>query len=181
MSVSIPVHHWLTVTSLNSQASYGWDDAYTPQAYIDDVKYLSTHVLCWPRVPELLELGLKFDLIRKLDDIARRVTHTKRPRTILTNPRNPPQGFVLKREHSDSATHVILPKNGRTTGVNDDNGTYRWIAQEVAPLLRKWGEFRVIFVGRVPLYAILTTPKAGKWEWHKCRPYSLKALRCVVL
>jgi hypothetical protein len=88
----------------------------------------------------------------------------------------------MKREHSDGARHVILPETGTTAQVNFEEDNHRWFAQEVAPLLRKWGEFRVIFVGQVPLYAMLTTPEQnGQWGWVKCKPYSLKVLRCVVL
>lgn len=65
--------------------------------------------------------------------------------------------------------------------IKDDGTGHRWIAQEMAPLLPKWGEYRVVFVGQTPLYAMLTTPRKDAWDWHECKPYSLKTLRCVVI
>jgi hypothetical protein len=94
---------------------------------------------------------------------------------------NPPQGWVMKREYSDASRHVLLPKKGKLQKIQDD-GKHRWIAQEMAPLLQKWGEYRVVFVGQTPLYAMLTTPQRNNgWDWHESKPYSLETLRYVVI
>jgi hypothetical protein len=113
----------------------------------------------------------------KLDWIANVVTQTKRPGSILLEgDAKPPQGWLVKREHSDGARHVKFPKT-RKDVVDFDRGSYRWIGQQMAPLLRKWGEYRVIFVDQKPLYAIITTPKSGAWLWCPVMPYSLQDLR----
>lgn len=167
---------------VNSQPEYEWDENYTSSRYIDDVKYLSSHVLCWPRVPELLEMGKKFNWIRQLDHIAEEVTKTKRPSSILLEDGDaPPKGWLMKREHSDGARHVVFPNNRRSVKVNR-GGNYRWIAQEVAPLLRQWGEYRVVLVGKKPLHVVITSPgKDGVWTWSELKPYSLDALRCGIV
>ena len=105
---------WLTLM-LQSLPEYGWNDTYSSGKYINDVKYMSSHVLCWPRVPELLKTGHKFNLIDKLDRIAQVVTKTKWPTShLLGTEDNPPRGWIVKREHSDIARHVIIPKTARS-------------------------------------------------------------------
>jgi hypothetical protein len=169
-----------TILFLNSLPEYGWDDEYDFEDYVDDVKYVANEVLCWPRVPELLDYASKYNLIRKLDKIAETITHTERPRTILMGAKDePPKGWMVKREHSDGGRHVEFPRSSKSKVMNNREGSYRWIAQEVAPLLRKLGEIRVVFVGQNPLYAVLTTPsKDWSWQWNLYqRPYSLARLR----
>jgi hypothetical protein len=95
---------------------------------------------------------------------------------------DPPQGWLIKREHSDTARHVIFPRNAKSIAKYDRSGDYRWFAQEMVPFLRQWGEFRVIFVGKIPIYTIITTPlKNGSWTWNRYdQPYSLDTLRWVI-
>ena len=152
-----------------SESVYGWDEGYTKEHYIEDIKYLSARVLCWPRVPELLQYGRKFDLINKLDSIASRITKTHRPRSILLSGEDerPPRGWVIKRERSDGARHVHFPKNGKATVTIKRQSDHRWIAQEFMPLLRVFGELRVICVNKELLYTMMTIPKneSGQWVW----------------
>ena len=89
---------------------------------------------------------------------------------------------MVKRENSDGAHHVVFPKNAKSVVSIEKGGSYQWIAQEMMPLLQKWGEYHVIFVGETPLYTMITTPqKHGEWLWDELKPYSLEALRCVMV
>jgi hypothetical protein len=169
---------------LVSLQEYEWDSHYSSTHYIEDVKYMSENVLCWPRVPEMLKYGYKYNMITKLDRIAKSVTHSKRPESRILEAKDAaPKGWIVKREHSDTARHVIFPMTSRSTiKLDGQEGKYRWIAQEMMPLLRKWGEIRVIFVDRIPCYAVLTAPtKKGPWDCRQYqKPYSLDALRRVL-
>jgi len=129
-------------------------------------------------------MGHKFNLISQLDSIAMEVTKTQRPRSILLEAEDvPPTGWLMKREHSDGARHIIFPKLSKSVAKGNRAGNYRWIAQEVAPLLRKWGEYRMVFVGQSPLYVMITTPQkdGSSWLWNEVKPYSLDALRCGIV
>jgi hypothetical protein len=127
-----------------------------------------------------LEFGLKHDLVEKLDSIAGSVTGTKRPKSLLLQANeNPPLGWLIKREYSDAARHVIFPRNAKSVAAYEESGDYRWFAQEMVPLLRQWGEIRIIFLNKIPLYAVLTTPsKNGSWTWDLYEhPNDLATLR----
>ena len=84
----------------------------------------------------MLEAGWESYLIRKLDKIADTITKTQRPRSILLEGTViPPRGWLVKRENSDGAHHVVFPKNAKSLVSIKKGGSYRWITQEMMPLL----------------------------------------------
>jgi hypothetical protein len=171
----------LCISFFHSLDYYEWNkrDDYSSDRYIEDLFYLGLHVLCWPRIPELREDGKKFEKIKMFDTIAANVTKTIRPKTKLLNGKDMvPPGWLVKREYSDDRRHVIFPDDKRKAARRVRDSKYRWMAQEVVPLITKLGEIRVVFVDREILYAVLTTPALEVWEWSVYnRPYSLKTLR----
>ena len=81
-------------------------------------------------------LGWKSYLIGKLDKITDAVTETKRPHSVLLGGTAiPPRGWLVKRENSDGAHHVIFPKNAKSLVSIKKGGSYQWITQEMMPLL----------------------------------------------
>ena len=113
------------------------------------------------------------------DSIATNVTKTVRPKTKLLNGKEKvPPGWLVKREYSDDRRHVIFPDGKRKGARRIRDSKYRWIAQEIVPLITKLGEIRVVFVDREILYATLTKPTLEGWESSVYnRPYRLKTLR----
>ena len=73
----------------------------------------------------MLEAGQKSYLIRKLDKIADTITKTLRPRSILLEGTAiPPRGWLVKRENSDGARHVVFPKNVKSVVSIENGGSY---------------------------------------------------------
>ena len=73
----------------------------------------------------MLEAGWKSYLIRKLDKIADTITKTQRPRSILLEGTAiPPRGWLVKRENSDGARHVIFSKSVKSVVSIENGGSY---------------------------------------------------------
>jgi hypothetical protein len=86
-----------------------------------------------------------------------------------------PSGWVLKREFSSSCEHVFLPKSKRLPKNFKREKSFRWIAQEFAPLLYQLGEFRILLVGLEEVIILHShSEKDFQWRWADYEnPYSL--------
>ena len=100
-----------------------------------------------------------------------------------------PKDAVLKRTHSDCGHHVIMPSDDvdRTWDILNDDlnipGSV-WIAQALIPTLRKLGEWKVIIIGRQPLYTVHAKYNEVKatWSWEPVESfYSLAEFWCVTI
>lgn len=107
-----------------------------------------------------LAMGRKYDATQTFEKIAAEMG-TGRPKTHLWKKGLPDaRKYVLKREFSDTSSHVILPGKRWPKEMGD----YRWILQEHAPLLGSAGEWRVFFGGGKIVHKILTK-KNGHQHW----------------
>jgi len=146
---------------------YGFKTADNVKDHADCLKALSQHIPVWPPVDEILAASRKADVINVFDRIANEVTHTVRPKTTLLNLplKSVPRDVVLKREGSDTGSHVLLPQRLQRTTLkalnNQLKGRFRWFAQTWIPELRQFGEWRVFIVdGKI--IEIVTTQPLGK-------------------
>jgi len=115
--------------------------------------------MIWPHPEHVDRVGVKSNLIASLDEIAREVTFTPRPVTkVIKRPCPIPTDTVLKRTHSDTGKHVVLPNTiGRTWDkLQDGPRGSIWLSQTYIPTLPQLGEFRVMLVNGEPLYTIFT-------------------------
>jgi hypothetical protein len=134
------------------------------------MRSLSEVLPVWPPVREQTDAVRKCILVRKLDDIAEQ-TQRKRPYSCQLTATNPPTDgwkkrlWVLKRERSSCAEHVMLP-NVETPLNEETRATrlldrYQWLVQEYMPLLKEVGEWRVVVIeGRVE-YVVFTHSDEG--------------------
>jgi len=150
--------------------------------FIDAYTDLSHRLLVWPPISEMEREGLKHQWVRQLDQIAK-VLNTPRPITLaVTEDSIPTEGkWVLKREFSANCEHVETVDLDNMTeaaikslgpirrAVGDDD--FKWIIQSYQPLLRQWGEWRVLLIGGRTRYIILTTKSREErrdgWDWNK--------------
>ena len=99
------------------------------------------------------------------DRIANELTHSVRPKTtLLTLPlKRLPRGVVLKREGSDTGSHVLLPHHLQNTTLKELNnhlkGRLRWFAQTWIPELRQFGEWRVYIIDGKIIETVVTEPQ----------------------
>jgi len=120
-----------------------------------------------------------------LDIIAAMFTKTLRPQTIGLQIGDPiPANAVLKRTHSDSGNHVLIPgQPGRDwDSISKLPGVPKavWFAQSYIPTLLKLGEWRTFIIGGSIAYTIHSVYNAAKstWSWELTDSYySLAELR----
>jgi glutathione synthase/RimK-type ligase-like ATP-grasp enzyme len=94
--------------------------------------------------------------------------------------------IVLKRSHSDSGQHVLMPNDtGRDwsslTRQMDIPGCV-WIGQTLVPQLKEIGEWRVFIIGGRIVYCVHTIYNDTKhtWKWEPVTDhYSLDELTYV--
>jgi hypothetical protein len=138
--------------------------------------------------------GAKFSYLEIFDEIATSMK-TARPTTVeIKDLDNPPFGFVLKREFSESGMDVYVPKvamdekvpKKRTAEamratewlkervVASNGEDCRWFAQELVPFLAL-GEIRFMCAGGVPVRDFVTGKNSGGL-WSYEHNGSLKAV-----
>jgi len=124
----------------------------------------------------MLKSGRKYDSVLLLDKIAAGMG-TERPKTELWSVGMDVSGRVLKREFSDAGAHVLLPgRKTRRDLMPSEDGGYRWLVQEYAPLLASFGEWRVFFTGGRLTATVLTTKKGGKGMWTFAHVHVMRSL-----
>lgn len=138
----------------------------------------------WPPLQLIKIAACKWSTVQKLDDIARQVTHTMRPKTSLWDGESIPTDKVLKRCYSSYQEHVYLPssKSPLTTPslqkLRESSvlpGRH-WMVQEWIPQLRQLGEFKVYFVNRTIVYIAITKYYSSRSVWEFRTPDRLYTL-----
>jgi hypothetical protein len=123
---------------------------------------VKSSVLIWPPPNQVEVTGRKDTLIRHLDRIAEKMG-TLRPETrVVQAGERIPENCVLKRTHSDSGQHVILPGKD-TANVDFQQGPRDavWLCQEFVSTLRDVGEWRVVIINKSIQYVVHTLPQQG--------------------
>lgn len=151
---------------------YGLDSS-NATTFLQNLKSLAQSTYIWHSVDMPSTIGSKWQLIENLDIIAAS-DQRQRPQSRLMKSGDPlPPNAVLKRTHSDSGNHVILPKDNpvkRTWAYMDAHSNIpgcRWFSQAYIDLLRTVGEWRVVMVGGAPAYTIHTRPRKDKsWKYR---------------
>ena len=151
--------------------------------------------------------GRKLQFVQTLDAISKKM-ETSRPATMPWDPcsQPPPFGYVLKRDFSDAARHVYVPKYPLGTGQKATAAELRratefvqnttdhdqpisgsWLAQEYVPTLSSVGELRFICIDGNPVRVVITGkhkpghPDAGQaWTIEGIKTMlSLHEIRCA--
>lgn len=141
----------------------------------------------WPPQDQPNTIGSKLQSIQNLDIIASRQTNSTRPvtREMAVHDRIP-DDIVLKRTHSDSGIHVLLPGDPNRTWeymrAHSEIPRCRWFGQTYVETLHRLGEWRVFLVGGRIIYTVHTFQNSARetWKWDMVREYySLQELRYV--
>jgi hypothetical protein len=143
--------------------------------YHDELRRL-VHV--WPPHGQLNTVGSKWQLVQNLDIIAARYTNSARPYSaLLDHGCVIPNDIVLKRTHSDTGRHVILPGcNDRTWAYMDAHSEIpgcRWFGQTYVDTLYRLGEWRVFIIGGKAVYTVHTVYDDTRqtWRWDIVRDF----------
>src|SRR5262245_5074297 len=107
----------------------------------------------------------KLELIANLEQVAANCTQTRRPMVKMLEigqiPQPIPKHVVIKRTHSETGHHIILPdvkeqiKRDMLKEKVDINEA-RWFTQSFVPFLKDAGEIRMFFVGMKNIYNVHT-------------------------
>lgn len=139
----------------------------------------------WPPQDQPNTIGSKLQSIQNLDAIASRRTHSTRPVTRELTPHETiPDDIVIKRTHSDSGIHVLLPgdpnRNWEYMLAHSEIPRCRWFGQTYVETLHRLGEWRAFVVGGKIIYTVHTFQNSRRdtWKWDMVREYySLRELR----
>lgn len=141
--------------------------------FIRNYRSLARLTYLWPPVDQASTLGSKWQLIENLDIIAAQ-GQTVRPQSTLLESGDPlDDQLVLKRTHSESGNHVLLPGSHRVARTwrylnkQSEIPRCRWFSQTNVPLLKTLGEWRVVMVGGAPAYTVHTQPTTTKLWKHR--------------
>ena len=150
----------------NSPPGYGLNTN-TISAFMSNYKSLSRYTYLWPPMDQASTLGSKWQLIENLDIIAHLEGCTRPKSRLLEVGSRIPKDVVLKRTHSESGNHIVLPQDERHKRTWEYMNSHsevprcKWFAQTYVPLLKDLGEWRVIVVGGNPIYTVHTQPSSG--------------------
>lgn len=128
----------------------------------------TTFGTCWPCIEELWDHGDKWNQIERLDYIARIITNSTRPKSILLKSSDAfPLGesIVLKRTYSDGASHVIeRPTSDKVRSIRTPKHA-KWFQQELVESLLAIGELRTGVGSKNHIIFRLNTvrDKSGQW------------------
>lgn len=133
----------------------------------------------------MLEASRKAREVEILDRIARQVTFTIRPVTEVISKAlsHPPTGVIFKREVSDTGSHVYMPDDIAKMTRKDLKklalDRFTWMSQTYIPYLRRFGEWRVYFLGGKFFDVVVTEPGSdGDVQYNTLEGvWSLKELR----
>lgn len=131
--------------------------------YIEAIDILEHYVAIWPNPQELQRAGSKMDCVRDFERIAKEMGVPRLNTVLIDTPSDAPRDYVIKREFSDCSSHVFLP--GMTSPIVPGCNGHRWFAQEYAPLLQQWGEFRTFIVGGEIIDTVFTKRRECDWTW----------------
>lgn len=158
-------------------------------SYLRGIDQLQSIVYIWPPPQHVERMGSKITLANNLDFIAATATNTKRPITrILDVTQQIPDSIVVKRTHSDSGNHVLLPGNPLInqeyllSQLNIPDAV--WFGQSYVPTLRHLGEWRVFIIGGRIIDIVHTRihQETGCWKWERATQFwSLEELGYVNL
>ena len=133
----------------------------------------------WPHQDHVNTIGSKWELSQSLDLIAQERTRTARPRTrLLVDGERIVNIMVLKRTHSDTGEHVVIPSDIHKQnweylhGQLDVPGSHWMVQSFVEPLVRL-GEWRVFLVGGKVVYTVHTVKNRDRntWSWDIVNTY----------
>ena len=152
------------------------------------VELFARYVFIWPPTKQIDGIGAKHNLVVNLDTVAKRM-RTIRPHTEILKPREAlPSSIVLKRSHSDTGEHVIMPGDANRnwdyleSQLNIPGSV--WLGQTEVPTLRKLGEWRVMFIGGQIIFVVHTRRrKSNKSQWYHelvSRYCTLSEIRYVI-
>lgn len=126
----------------------------------------------WPPPKQMNTVHSKWIQNQNLLHVALNVTHTIRPQAKLLNDGDQfPPNIVLKRTHSDTGHHVLLPgdakRNWEYMRNNCEVPGSRWFGQTYIEPLSKMGEWRVFLVGGKVVYTVHTlyNKESKSWKW----------------
>jgi hypothetical protein len=112
------------------------------------------------------------------------LTHSRRPITLPWNGHDFLVDYVYKREFSGCCQHVFIPQRGRALTKQQQakircESYFKWMAQSYAPLLEKFGEWRIFFIGGKPVLILHTAREDGEiWSCAQYeRGYTLEETR----
>lgn len=148
---------------------------------------ISQYVYIWPPINQVNDIGSKKRLMQHLSNIAA-ISKTIRPVTkIISSQTHIPNNIVLKRSHSDSGQHVLMPnEQGRdweSLSRHMEIPGCVWMGQTLVPHLHDIGEWRVFIIGGRIVYCVHTRYNQGKrtWKWEPVTEYySLNELKYVL-
>jgi hypothetical protein len=130
----------------------------TFEKYIWALRRLEDVLPVWPGTFECRAASCDRNAISLLDSIARDVTKSHRPTTLLITPESKSAALapcvVVKREASASSQHVEYPWNGK---MPDDPEGYQLLMQPYVPEWDQVGQWRCLLVDRA-LFCIFIHP-----------------------
>lgn len=152
---------------------------------LKNLDHLRHYVHVWPPQDQPNTIGSKLQSIQNLDIIASRRTHSTRPITReLKVHEQIPDNIVIKRTHSDSGIHILLPgdrnRNWEYMLAHSEIPRCRWFGQTYVETLHRLGEWRTFVVGGKIIYTVHTFQNSHRdtWKWDMVREYySLQELR----
>jgi hypothetical protein len=151
------------------------------------VHVLSCYAMVWPNVEELTKCANKIQLAGNLEVVASEEnTNCKRPKMVLLTseedqeghrqhrsfPNPIPDHFVVKRTHSETGHHVLLPDmddDSKQARLREpvDIAEARWFLQSASSLLKEAGEIRIFFVGLKIIYKVHTKWRETRSEYEE--------------
>ncbi|KAH9928975.1 uncharacterized protein B0H18DRAFT_999648 [Fomitopsis serialis] len=130
------------------------------ELYIERLRMLSRCFPVWPPVRELRTAARKLQIMHDLDHIAREITKSPRPHTVLYNGGRTQGDCVYKREGSKNSDRFyrgkLKPKRKIDEDIELTGGRWRWMEQKEIPLLCNTGELRVYVAGSAVQHAVHT-------------------------
>jgi hypothetical protein len=165
---------------------YGLNSVNAP-IFIRNLKSLARFTYLWPPVDQASTIGSKWQLVENLDIIAALNNQIRPQSRLMKSGDYISDKTVLKRTHSESGNHIIFPQDmlGKRTweymDAHSEIPRCRWFSQTYVPLLKDYGEWRVVIVGGAPAYTVHTQPASGdRWKYRNTTAFwPLHKLRCV--
>ncbi|KAF7969775.1 hypothetical protein HWV62_25997 [Athelia sp. TMB] len=172
------------------------------RTYLCNIQSLSWAIAMWPPVQESLYSKRKYELIKDLDEIARKSTATCRPVTrLITSDLPHPLSSnenpnVVKREESNACKNIHFPEvvekldEKEIIDMYPRDGRPRWMLQSYVPYVTRVGEWRMFMRGGRMMQGVITTPQEGrgknceadvKWSWTMVvGQYSLREMHEIM-
>lgn len=171
---------WITLNECYSKRKRGLDGGKL-EKYAESLQELGKYVTLWPHIDEQLDAS-KLRQVQWLDQIAKEVTKTHRPKTFVLTPSttmDEVQGKVLKREGSDCGKMVLVPDVDSQylmdSDIDEERGVpfrtkltasalkYPKTDKDLARLLKAAGPYKWLVQDYVPYLRRL-----GEWRVYFC-------------